>query len=991
MQYVNPLRLLRCFLVFCLVLTAGLARSQDEEGFRAGISEAERARLMAILNEPIAENMLHANKIELLKQKDAAAFKLGDQVKMEEVLRAWAAIDPNARWRLRDFLSMTAKREEAYAIGLELVQEIKYAPSAVRIRTTLANNYIDDSNLQAARKLLEEAEQIIRQEWSRVPRGGQGAYWIVRAEVEFNLSRAFFLRRTGKWQEGMQAARLGVQKARELVAMGNLIDPRERQFGQTWAISAVAQLADQQVAAGQYAEADATLREAYHWAKQMGLNDNQLLRIYGGLAWHRLATGAFDQAIRMATRNEEIVLGQGLPKGHNSWIFTQNVWISSLAAQGKWQEAVARLDAMDAEVRRVGNRSPLARQTWLRATLYAQTGRLPGARRLFEITLKWHEENYGPSHYFTAFTRGMYATTLARSGMREEARQQFEQAFANITSPDAITGDFSEDAYRRQLKRLIFQSYIELLSSSADSNPADAAIIFEMADHLNASSVQQALSDAAVRSSVNVPGLADVVRQDQDAKNEIAALMSYLSSQGIEGESRRNPQVVAQMRARMAELEKQRREYKQQIQKSYPEYFALLQPKPPTTADIAKQLQADELFISAVSVADQTYVWAVDAQGKVGFHRWALNQSGTEALVNRLRKTLDVAELGARAPAFDAQAAHQIYQGLLGPQEGMLQGKRHLIVATSGALAKIPMAVLLRDPRVAREPSQMAWLIKDMAISHVPTASGWMSLKRFGKVAMSEQPLIAWGDPVFNLKTASAAANSGVGTRNVTQLRALQTQGSIDRPLEDMATVYSHIPPLPETRDEVLQLAKILNKDPNRDLILGAQATRQSVLESNRNGTLQRKQVLVFATHGLLAGDLPNLNQPALAMSATPNPQESPLLTLEDVLSLKLNADWVVLSACNTAGDDGRAEEALSGLARGFFFAGSRSLLVTHWSVESESAMLLTTHAFAAYKKDAQMRRAEAMRQAMLEVMKMGKFAHPTYWAPYALVGEGGR
>ena len=109
------------------------------------------------------------------------------------------------------------------------------------------------------------------------------------------------------------------------------------------------------------------------------------------------------------------------------------------------------------------------------------------------------------------------------------------------------------------------------------------------------------------------------------------------------------------------------------------------------------------------------------------------------------------------------------------------------------------------------------------------------------------------------------------------------------------------------------------------------------------------------------------------------------------MLSLKLNAAWVVLSACNTAGDDGRAEEALSGLARGFFFAGSRSLLVTHWSVESESAMLLTTHAFAAYKKDAQMRRAEAMRQAMLEVMKMGKFAHPTYWAPYALVGEGGR
>ena len=87
----------------------------------------------------------------------------------------------------------------------------------------------------------------------------------------------------------------------------------------------------------------------------------------------------------------------------------------------------------------------------------------------------------------------------------------------------------------------------------------------------------------------------------------------------------------------------------------------------------------------------------------------------------------------------------------------------------------------------------------------------------------------------------------------------------------------------------------------------------------------------------------------------------------------------------------GRAEEALSGLARGFFYAGSRSMLVTHWSVESESAMLLTTQTFAAYKKDPELRRSEALRQAMLETMRLQRFAHPTYWAPYALVGEGGR
>lgn len=113
-------------------------------------------------------------------------------------------------------------------------------------------------------------------------------------------------------------------------------------------------------------------------------------------------------------------------------------------------------------------------------------------------------------------------------------------------------------------------------------------------------------------------------------------------------------------------------------------------------------------------------------------------------------------------------------------------------------------------------------------------------------------------------------------------------------------------------------------------------------------------------------------------------------MTLEDVLGLQLNADWVVLSACNTAAADGRAEEALSGLARGFFYAGSRSLLVTHWAVESDSASLLTTGTFAHYQTHPGVRRAESLRQSMLTVMAQPLFAHPAFWAPYALVGEGG-
>ena len=117
----------------------------------------------------------------------------------------------------------------------------------------------------------------------------------------------------------------------------------------------------------------------------------------------------------------------------------------------------------------------------------------------------------------------------------------------------------------------------------------------------------------------------------------------------------------------------------------------------------------------------------------------------------------------------------------------------------------------------------------------------------------------------------------------------------------------------------------------------------------------------------------------------------APLLTLEDVLGLKLNSDWVVLSACNTAAGDGKAEEALSGLARGFFYAGSRALLVTHWAVESDSAKELTTRTFAHFSTQSESPKAESLRQAILQVKSDSRYSHPVFWAPYVLVGDSNR
>jgi CHAT domain-containing protein len=141
-------------------------------------------------------------------------------------------------------------------------------------------------------------------------------------------------------------------------------------------------------------------------------------------------------------------------------------------------------------------------------------------------------------------------------------------------------------------------------------------------------------------------------------------------------------------------------------------------------------------------------------------------------------------------------------------------------------------------------------------------------------------------------------------------------------------------------------------------------------------------------------GDIVGLDQPALAMAnpaLTDDRDNDGFLTLEDVLGLKLNAEWVVLSACNTASSDGNASEAVSGLGRAFFYAGARSLLVSNWAVETVSARLLTTGLFRQQAGHPTMPRAEALRQSMLAVMNDDKnqFGHPAFWAPFSLVGDG--
>ncbi|MBJ7257763.1 MAG: CHAT domain-containing protein, partial [Akkermansiaceae bacterium] len=591
--------------------------------------------------------------------------------------------------------------------------------------------------------------------------------------------------------------------------------------------------------------------------------------------------------------------------------------------------------------------------------------------------------------YYVAQSRGLQGVALWRQGSIENKVQGLkllQRSVDDLIHPK--NSDYlDQQGIRPDVRQLIIGTYIEAV---AELDPSRILQALGLADWLRAGMVQEALSDAAVRSAANTEGLSALVRQEQDAKNEIRGLRSYLQGEAGSAQSPL-PEIASQMRNRINVLEKERTQLQASIKAGFPGYERLVRPQPASLDEISQKLTTDEALIVVMPDANGINIWAVKQENgrtKAKFHRVAITADQIKHTVEVLRQSLESISTQGKVTPFNDQLAYQTYQALLEPLGDILNDRKNWIVAASGVLARLPFAVLqTQQPNKLTKP---AWLIQKVSLTQTPSVSAWLSLRTLLRRQVPSEALIAWGDPVFNPNFSKSQSITKVRNLNFTRTYS----NDLDSELPNSNVIYHDIPELPDTREELNNIAKSLQADSANDLILGSKATRQSVLKANTDGLLAKKKVIVFATHGLMAGDLPKLMQPALALSADGSEIQnslSPLLTLDDILNLKLNADWVVLSACNTASADGKAEEALSGLARGFFYAGSRSMLVTHWAVESESAKELTTRTFTHFTQNPTSPKAESLQSAILQVMSDPKFEHPAFWAPYVLVGDSQR
>ena len=560
------------------------------------------------------------------------------------------------------------------------------------------------------------------------------------------------------------------------------------------------------------------------------------------------------------------------------------------------------------------------------------------------------------------------------------------------------------------------------ISPTASTNAQLFNLSFNAAQRLGDASVASALAKMSARFAAGKDSLGTVVRAQQDLATLLKTKNAQLTTALGATSTKRDQKLIDQLRASVSGLKKKLDDIETELRRNFPRYAELSLPQPVKLEAMRQQLRANELYVQFSVIGDDLFVWVVDKQHRA-WHRLDLKRSDLRRLAATLRCGLDTLGWHGNAPGvscydhmpieptsaielpFDLHAAHELYQALFGRIEHRLKG-RHLLIVVQDALATLPLHVLVRKRTNSafvarsREYREVAWLAKSNAITILPAASSLLAIRRYAGASRAPEPFFGLGDPV--LAGTAACPTIAVPEKCIepapvyASYKVADTTGTLLRSGGTDVSAVSQLCPLPDTAHELRCVAKSLNAGPDR--ILLQEAANETALKAlSKNGKLRQHRILHFATHGLLASEAQMLKheraEPALVLTppTTATPENDGLLTASEVAQLKLNADWVILSACNTASSGGPSGEALSGLARAFFYAGARAALVSHWPVVSSAAVKLTTNALAMLQKVPELGRAEAMRRSMISIIARGKEweAHPNYWAPFVVVGEG--
>jgi CHAT domain-containing protein len=411
------------------------------------------------------------------------------------------------------------------------------------------------------------------------------------------------------------------------------------------------------------------------------------------------------------------------------------------------------------------------------------------------------------------------------------------------------------------------------------------------------------------------------------------------------------------------------------MEREYPQYAALKYPRPCALAEARACLAPTEVALLFVPGTNRSYLVLMEARPGLGDRAHGLaiyplpDRDDIADGVSRLtdRDTFD-SQVKARA------AAKQAYELLLAPVKERLRGK-DLVIVPGGPLAYVPFEALVEEGR---------YLIERHRIRYAPSLTALHLVRLWEKTrAKPERPLWALADPVYDRGDTRAEGKADLAQASkdaLTKYLAHNDRGP---------AAWESYPRLHFTAQEAEVIRARLGAA-DGDVLTGLQASEAAVKAASDKGLLARARYVHFATHGILGLD--TAQPPALVLSLVGNDGardedggiNDGFLRLDEVTRLRLNADLVVLSACETGKGRLYAGEGVTGLARAFLYAGSRGVVCSLWSVDDRETAAFMADLYGGLK-DGQAA-AEALRAAKLKMIRAGK--PPVYWAPFILIGE---
>ncbi len=874
-----------------------------------------------------------------------------------------------------------------------------------------------------------ESEPVLREALRGVEQAhGHASRLAVKTEIQLGLA----ILGQGRYAEADKPLRDAVLRTPE---------PKDAETLEAW-LDARTRLGRLQILAGNYAEAESLLNTVL--VKSEGVGDVGVSRwrqnANMALALLRMRQGRTDAAEPYARAGAELAA--------TSWGSRHAATAEAYDQLGQVLLKLGRLDEAEDWLRKAAALSePLIGLSYGAASkpfrnlgqLLEKKGRTAEAEALFNKAMSAAEK--GASSEVLAQTLHARARFLARQGRPEAAQPVYDRA---ITQADRLftLSRGLEEAARENMVAFLRPIYSEAVSNRVE---LDAKLPGKGHDHAALADVSRTQS----RLFTEMLRAADVARLAGDDAfvklkasrdtalsrlNELRhrfTLTARMDEAGEEAQPARpidDPFVlerwrreVAGLRGDIAREERARDAAETRLWRDFPRFMELEEPRPVSVDDLRQRwLRPDETLLVYFRLQHQLLIFLVSRED-FRLLRVPVEMEEIDRLVAAARLPM---ESGGRLDGLarlDPGVLNRLYELLLKPVEAQLPAGRHLLTVGDGPLYTLPFEMLVARWNEAERKAFAAARARDLSeygrldyagakwrFSYLPSLAA-LAIQRGeqkGRVEF-EQSLIAFADPVFE----RADATPGAATRSLLAELGASRGGQVG------------IPRLPETADEVESVAAILGGKHEIFLREAAQETRV------KHGNLSGARYLHFATHGLLGGEFamlkgyasgaevakdgrtrnlvvvedeeaapvaaPAKGQPALVLTLVGDlAGEDGLLTMSEVMGLKMNADLVVLSACNTAGErvEARNGEGFAGLTRAFMHAGARGLLVSHWSVESLATRDLITDFFRRRKAGTATPEALAAAQADLRASRDARLnlsrAHPFFWAPFVHVGD---